>query len=679
MHHEPDSAPGEETPERPTEQPDASEHPTVEVPSPTEQFPTVIGQRSPYSGSDSGEHVAPPPEHVPTPTEQFPPAADHGYVTPPPPLTPGGGSGDGPQGPGGPYVTAPQGPGGPYGPAPRRRRGKVVAAVVAGVLLVGGVAFAGVMLVTKQSAAPDALAKMVPARDQVYATAYLDPGADQKLNLRNVLGRFPALKGTDPAQKLDEGLEQALKPSGLSFVEDVKPWLGTQIAVAGRMDDSGKPDADIMIASKDDQKALDTMKRLERLSSNAEFKWRDESYKDVSIRVGTAPQSSFGGDATPFGNELAYGIVDHSLVLASSFDRMQEVIDADQGSGDALADDDNFTKARDALPDHVLGMAYLNLGDLIDKTIPQLEAGLGFASLPNGCGADQLNKSLDALRAFRGLAFSLTAETNGVALDAGIVIDRSKLPSGAATIVQPDAHQNVALSYTPENAFGLLALNGASGLDAGLGQLSKCDPNVNRQIEHLGVKDVLAQLSGDLGVEVDQGSGGGVPSGALIASVKDEGAMKAALDKLVSNLGQLGSSGPVPKPTSQTYQGVTIESLQLDPSNTDVVPSWAVTDGVAIIATTPDEVKAAIDAHKGNDITDSSTFQQAAAAVDLDSTAMAYVDVGKVLDAVQANLSGFDLASFKKEVENVRPVKASIVASTSDGDVVGFRWFFLVP
>src|SRR4051812_21450113 len=238
-----------------------NEPPKEDAPQPTVELP--VGETQPLAaaeqpagwqaGSSSetpgeqatppGEHTAPPAEHVPAPTEQFPPATDHGYVTPPlpppPPVTPGGGGG-----------------GGGYGPGPqeprRRHRGKLVAAIVIGVLLLGGVAFAGVMLVTKSSAAPDKLAGMVPASDQLYATAYLDPGADQKINLRDLLQRFPAMQGKDPVQKLDETLEQLLKPTGLSYTADVKPWLGTQIAVSGKLDDSGNPDAAVLIASKDD-------------------------------------------------------------------------------------------------------------------------------------------------------------------------------------------------------------------------------------------------------------------------------------------------------------------------------------------------------------------------------------------------------------------------------------------
>src|SRR4029450_7665971 len=124
------------------------------------------------------------------------------------------------------------------------------ALIVGGIVLLGGVAYAGVMLVDKVSATPDQMAQMVPAKDQAYVTAYLDPGADQALNLRDLLQRFPALKQKGAGKAIDEGLEGLLRPSGLSSVRDIKPWLGTQIAVAGRMDKDGNPSLAVMFASK---------------------------------------------------------------------------------------------------------------------------------------------------------------------------------------------------------------------------------------------------------------------------------------------------------------------------------------------------------------------------------------------------------------------------------------------
>jgi hypothetical protein len=651
MHHDNDTPAGGTTPGD-----DDSQRPTVE-------HPVAV----PPAGAPSGEHTAPPPEHVPASTEQFPPAADHGYVTPPPPppVTPGGGGGGG----GGPTFGPPESE-----PERRRRRNpvKLVALVALAVVLLGGVAFAGVMLANKTSAAPDAMATMVPASDQLYVTAYLDPGADQKLNLRDLLERFPAMQGKDPAQKLDETLEQALKPTGLSYAQDVKPWLGSQIAVAGGVDVQGQPDVAVMIATKDDQKSLNTMKRLEGLSSNANVTWSSQTYQGVAMRVGQgSQQSDAGGPLGGFDSNPAYAVVDHTLVVATNPATLKGVIDADQGRGTTLSDDANFQKARGALPDEVLGMAYVNVGSLIDQVLPQLEAGGGLAGLPAGCGGDQMTKSLDALRAFRGLAFSATAQTDGLQLDAGLAIDRSKLPSEAATAVASSGHQNAALSFVPQDSYGVLAFEGAGLVNAELSAFGKCQPDVQRRIDQLGVKDVLSNLSGDMTVSVGPGREG-QPGGALVAAVKDEGKMRSALDALAGKL----ASGQA-QPTSETYKGVTIESIK--PPNAGVEPAWAVTDNVAIIGTTPDDVKAAIDAHAGSDITSSSTFQQAAARIDLSNGSLFYADISKILDAVEQQVPSGELGGFQEVYANLRPLKATILQSGLDGDVLTVRWFFLVP
>ena len=85
---------------------------------------------------------------------------------------------------------------------------------------------------------------MVPASDQLYATAYLDPGADQKINLRDLLQRFPALQGKNPVDKVDEGLEQGvLGLLGLGAVVAVQAH-GVLVVVACRA--HGRPRARLL-------------------------------------------------------------------------------------------------------------------------------------------------------------------------------------------------------------------------------------------------------------------------------------------------------------------------------------------------------------------------------------------------------------------------------------------------
>jgi hypothetical protein len=65
--------------------------------------------------------------------------------------------------------------------------------------------------------------------------------------------------------------------------------------------------------------------------------------------------------------------------------------------------------------------------------------------------------------------------------------------------------------------------------------------------------------------------------------------------------------------------------------------------------------------------------------VDTNSADLVYADVTRILDTVEANMSSGDLADFRKVTENLRPIKATILQSGVDGDVLTMRWFVLVP
>jgi hypothetical protein len=198
---------------------------------------------------------------------------------------------------------------------------------------------------------------------------------------------------------------------------------------------------------------------------------------------------------------------------------------------------------------------------------------------------------------------------------------------------------------------------------------------VRQRLDRFGVEDILQNLSGDIGIEVHSVSARS-PSAALVAGVKDEGKMQDSLDHLVHQLSQ--QAGTPAQVTSEDYRGVTIKSVPPD-SASGIAPAWAAADGVAILATSPDEVKAALDAHAGSDVTTSSNFHAAAARVQLANQEILYVDVGRVLDTVEAQTSPTSLDELRPLIDNVRPVKSTILTASSDGDVQHVRWFFLIP
>src|SRR3954463_7402666 len=78
-------------------------------------------------------------------------------------------------------------------------------------------------------------AGMVPANAIAFVSASLDPSIAQKKNLLDIARKFP--KARDKVRSnfqdtRDSFLSDAVKEACLDYAKDVKPWLGSELAVA---------------------------------------------------------------------------------------------------------------------------------------------------------------------------------------------------------------------------------------------------------------------------------------------------------------------------------------------------------------------------------------------------------------------------------------------------------------
>lgn len=80
--------------------------------------------------------------------------------------------------------------------------------------------------------ARDGLVRFVPRDAVTYVHLYLEPSTQQRVAIRDLLGRLP-LDAAD-AEELKEALGRLLDPalavSGMTYVRDISPWLGDQMA-----------------------------------------------------------------------------------------------------------------------------------------------------------------------------------------------------------------------------------------------------------------------------------------------------------------------------------------------------------------------------------------------------------------------------------------------------------------
>jgi hypothetical protein len=121
----------------------------------------------------------------------------------------------------------------------RRRglRGGVVGAVVVGVVAAVGAGAYGVVSLMSGGSSP---ASAVPADAVAYASLDLDPSAAQKIEAIKILRRFPGIRSElhlgsrdDLRKRVLEEVTQEGDCKGLDYADDVEPWIGDRVAVAG--------------------------------------------------------------------------------------------------------------------------------------------------------------------------------------------------------------------------------------------------------------------------------------------------------------------------------------------------------------------------------------------------------------------------------------------------------------
>lgn len=535
------------------------------------------------------------------------------------------------------------------------KRGLALVIAVLVVVGIGGVAIAFVKL----RGSSDALMRQVPAGAEVVATIYLDPAASQKVNLFRMTGRFPALGSeSDLTQRLNTMLDQIGQPVGLDHNDF--DWIGSQAAVVVDLAGAATPNVEVLIDVEDIDAAKAALEKgLNEAAAQSGIRWRTTSYKGVTVTSSSA------------GTE-AYAFVGDTLVLGNTTTGVDSIIDTDQG-GASLVDSADFEATSDGLPEARLAFVYVNVKTLVPLARTAL-AGL------SGAGVGGLDMS--AFQAIRGIGMTISAESEGLAMDINEALDPTMLTdSQKAAIAEP--HDNPLTPFVPADAFGLVQAEQVDAmLNTAISQLETASPGLAAQLSEAGITGpdgLLGALSGDMTLEVGPGTQGIPVGGALILGVEDPAKFDAAVTKLKGlamrrSCSGSASSGSCSAPEWQTeeYEGTTINFVSTG-DGTSI--AYATMGSVGAIGLGPDSIKALIDANAGENITSNPTFTTAQEAVPSRS-GFFYVDVRAVLQTSALNAPDPGLS---RAMDILRPIRAIAIGGENASDRSRVRFMILIP
>ena len=560
------------------------------------------------------------------------------------------------------------------------KKGKRTLALVVAVLVViaaGGAAFAFMQL----RGSSDTLMHQVPASADMVATVYLDPAASQKVNLFRMTDQFPVLGSeSDLTQRLNTLFDQAGVSMGLNH-NDFQ-WLGSQAAVVVDFPGAATPNIEVLINVDDVDAAKAT---LDKVRSNPLLGggWQDTTYKGVTVSTG----------ATGVG---AYAFVGDTLVLSSTTTGVDSIIDTDQGAA-SLADSAGFIATSDGLPEARLAFVYVNV-----KALLPLATSLGVPGVQTGVVPSSLN--LAALQAIQGLGMTISAESDGLAMDFNESFDPAKLSQTQKAVLTGSSHDNALTEYVPADAIGLMQLEHMDAIaNAAITQLETTDPSMSDNLVGAGVTGpdgLLSALTGDMTLEIAPGTSGLPVSGALILGINDPAKFTAAINKLKdqvlvstecsssasASVNSGGAAGvttstsskcktiPAPEWQTQDYKGTTIYFVT-DSSGASASIAYATVDGAGFIGIGPDSIKALIDAKAGQNITSNTSFTTAQGAVPSQAQFF-YVDVQGALEAAAANAPD---ATLSQAITNLKPITAVAIGSETGTDHAHSRFMIFIP
>ena len=539
-------------------------------------------------------------------------------------------------------------------PAPKGGRGARLALIIGiAVVLLGGAAGAAGYLFLR--GAPEAVLDKVPASADVVVVAHLDPAASQKMNLFRMAEKFPALGSREELTRLfNDALDGVLSGSGLSH-EDLS-WVGGE--AGGYVDIGlGTPTYAIMFATDDEAAANAAMQRM-----------RDASHAPYSTTTIDGVEVAVSGSS----NQPAMAIVDGVAVFASDENAMREVIST-AGGDNSIQDDPVFAGVSDRLPEDNLGFAFVNVEQVTEllNSIPGVLSGL-----PSGT---------EQLAAAQGVGFSVSADSDGLALDSVTTTDPAKLTQEQRDAIASSEDPNALLDLVPADAYAVSAFGGVTaGLEQSIEQAAQLAPREARMLERLhliGPDGVLTHLTGDLAVQAGPATGLLPIGGSVLIGVDDADAVRAWLDENLQGL--IADANPLDLPggfgwKTEEYNGVTITYANALASPVPV--AYGVVDGALVIATSAKGVEQAVDlSQAGGGIVTDPGYSAAVAGMPGTESVM-YIDVQGILTAVQGFLPGDAYEQFLEAGgDNLEPITAVVAGSETDESGGSSRLLIHIP
>ncbi|MGH2687956.1 MAG: DUF3352 domain-containing protein [Actinomycetota bacterium] len=475
-------------------------------------------------------------------------------------------------------------------------------------------------------------ASLVPANALAFVSVSLDPANDQKRNLQGVLAKFPELDSEEEfSGQVDALLTGLFEGSGLAYAEDIKAWLGKEVAF-------------VVLPPKDQGEGAEPLLALL-------IETTDTEAAQAALDKGAREGEFESGDYKIVGNHVVFLGQDRTADRAAALAAIES-----QAAGDKapLAETDAFRNVVDKVHSPRLALGWWNA----EATFGLL--GESFA-IP---GFDQIIEDAEGQGGGGNFAFALYAEPDQLALE-GVTDATGKASefSGVPRLTRG----------LPADTLGAITAFGVgSQVSEGLRGVAETDADVAQEIKGFldqmklatGLdleQDVLSWMNGEAVIAAGKVGPLGIPDIGILVEPTDRAKAEAGFLKIKDaaerTLGVPLATGDLEGTTSYAIPEAIEEGLQ---------PAMGLLADRFILASSPEYLKTlARSASPGFGGT--SEYREIAGSGDEPVSAQVVVRLAAVREAIVAALPPDAKATYEAEVRPwVEPLRTLLMRAFPD-------------
>jgi hypothetical protein len=532
----------------------------------------------------------------------------------------------------------------------------LIGIIIAGV---GGYVYRDKLMAWLGLAQAQKVAGLLPAETQFYMA--VTPNIQNMAGYENLKKVY--LDNPDIQALFDDFVTEASGESGITFSEDIKPWLGTEVvlaapnfveAVKAQNDDpfGSAATPPIVMAADSINKAASDQFISKLLAEEAEKgkAFTDELYRDVALHVQKQD------DATTIVTTF-----DNLVVISNQDSLVKGMIDQAKGNdAPSFAESERFKKITGVLPTNAILIFYMEFSGLFEAALAE--------------SAVQLPESqVKDLQAIEGLGMTGTLQPNGIQLDVVASYDIAKMSEAMKKSLQRPASPNAILNDIPAEA--LVAVNGFN-----LNQIwqtvkdsLESNPDFSQQIndleQELGFsieEDIFSWMTGEYAMVLTKAKPADefTPpfGGYLLIGTDNVDQAQTHVDKVFGIIEEQSDMGPL---ENQTVQGIELKvAADFDGA---FMGGYGFHKNYFLLAYQEDAVKALASAAQ-TPLANSPNFKAVQSRLPTSNYGYFYVDFDQLQPAIEAQLGEFGQEDYQKKV---RPLIEPIHALGAAANTVG--------